>query len=804
MRSFRLLPFLLFGTAALGEQSFSPYEAQSEFLLSSPAGMGMGLQGYVNPAMLAYVEQHETSFAWSAGSATGKWGLFTGFPHLGFGLIHRDLPGKNLTDYRLSLAAGDRRASLGFAYGWSAGNRRHLGRENHLVSGALLRPSGYLSAGAAISATPDFSAREGALDLALRPLGDERLTLFAEGAMASKEVGGNTFWSAGVACELLQGVALSARYFDNRSIGLGLNLSLGNLGLQTQARFDRDRERTFSAHALRLGSHEPNFLSRRLGSQRQYLNLDLLGPIRHRRFVLFDRSHTLSSLLDLIDRAEKDPAIGGIAINLSGMRIDPEMAWELRSRLLGFKQGGKYVVAYLDRAFIRSYHFASVADRIVMDPAGTITLEGFVAGQTYVQGALEKLGIGFEEWRFFKYKSALEFLSRKDMSAADREQLQALIDDFYLLAREEICAQRGFDPEEFDRLVDEETLFLPQEALDKGLVDRLGRWDDIEDAIADLEGSERKLLEAAAYRRPGDKGWGRKPRIAVVYALGVCAMDEGIKARRLAREIEAVADNSRIKAMVLRVDSPGGDALASDLVADALKKCKEKKPVIVSQGYVAASGGYWLSMYGDAIVAAPNTITGSIGVIGGWLYNRDLKEKLGVSTDHVRKGAHADLGFGMTVPLLGLHLPDRNLTDAEKQKTAGHFGSLYADFVAKVAAGRGKSPEEIELLAQGRVWSGKRALEKGLVDRLGGLDTAIRLAKEKAGLDPEAEIHLVDLPRPSLLNPALLQPRLGGPDYLPLFEYLRFRLDHNGRPLLLMPSPSLDQYSLELWRPRAP
>ena len=798
MRALRLLPFLFLATPELGGQSFSPYSAHGEFLLAPPGSMGTGLQGYVNPALLAYLEQHETSLAWTTGPAPGKWGLFSGFPHLGFGLIHRDLPGKNLTDYRLSLAAGDRRASLGFAYGWSAGNTRYLGRRNHFVSGALMRPSKFLSAGATFTTTPGFSEREVTLDLALRPLGGGRLTLFTDGALADAQgEEAKTFWSAGAALEVLQGVVISGRYLDGGSVGLGLNLSLGALGFQSRSRFDEGGERGLTTYALRLGPREPNFLVSRLQSRRRYLDLDLGGPTHHRRFVLFDRAHTLTSLLDLIHRAENDPAIGGIALNLSGMRINPEMAWELRSRLLEFRQAGKHVVAYLDRASIRGYHLASAADRIVMDPAGTIALEGFVAGQTYFKGALEKVGIGFDEWRFFKYKSAFEALSREGMSAADREQWQALIDDFYGLSREEICAQRGLDPEEFDRLVDEETLFLPQDALEQGLVDRLGRWDEVEEAIADLEGGERELLEPESYSRPRDESWGRKPRIAVVYALGVCALDEGIKARSLAGEIEAVADNPSIEAMVLRVDSPGGDALASDLVAQALKKCREKKPVIVSQGYVAASGGYWLSMYGDAIVAAPNTITGSIGVIGGWIYNLDLKEKLGVSTDHVQRGEHADLGFGMTVPWVGLQLPDRNLTDAEKRRTERAIRTLYTDFVARVADGRGRSAEEIEPLAQGRVWSGMRALEHGLVDRLGGLDTAIRLAKEKAGLDPEEEVHLVELPRPSLFDPALLQPGPGAPGSLPLLDHLRFRLDHNGRPLLLMPSTSLDQYSLD-------
>ena len=229
------------------------------------------------------------------------------------------------------------------------------------------------------------------------------------------------------------------------------------------------------------------------------------------------------------------------------------------------------------------------------------------------------------------------------------------------------------DPEEFDRMVDEEALFLPRQALEKGLVDRLGRWDEVKDAIEDLEGGERRLIKPLTYRRPKDKSWGQKPKIAVVYALGVCAMDGGIKARQLAKEIEAVADNSRIKAVVLRVDSPGGDALASDLVAQALKKCKEKKPAIVSPG-LRRRFRRILALHvrrrHRRPLPTPSPAPSASSAVG--FYNRNLKEKLGVSTDHVQVGAHADLGFGMTVPLLGLQLPDRNLTDAEKAENGRH------------------------------------------------------------------------------------------------------------------------------------
>ena len=232
-----------------------------------------------------------------------------------------------------------------------------------------------------------------------------------------------------------------------------------------------------------------------------------------------------------------------------------------------------------------------------------------------------------------------------------------------------------------------------------------------------------------------DRSWGEPPRLVVLYALGVCAMDTGIRARRLVDDIERVRKDGRVRAVVLRVDSPGGGVLASDLVAGAVRRLKEEKPVIVSQGAVAASGGYWISMYADSIVAAPVTLTGSVGVIFGWFYNRGLKEKLGLSTDRVQAGARADLPFGMELPLLGT-LPDRNLREEERAIVSTAMGATYDRFVREVAASRGMSTEAVEAVAGGRIWSGSQAVEAGLVDELGGLMTALRLARERAGLEP--------------------------------------------------------------------
>jgi protease-4 len=277
-------------------------------------------------------------------------------------------------------------------------------------------------------------------------------------------------------------------------------------------------------------------------------------------------------------------------------------------------------------------------------------------------------------------------------------------------------------------------------------------------------------------------------------------MDEGIRARTLAADVRSAVEDDDVRAIILRVDSPGGDGLASDYVAEALRKAKGKKPVIVSQGSVAASGGYWLSMYGDTIVAAPTTITGSIGVAGGWMYNTDLKQKLGMTTDHVRVGKHADLGFGFTLPLLGLGIPDRNLTAEERSTVEGLMRYHYADFEGKVATGRGMSRDSVERIAQGRVWSGRDALDNGLVDVLGGLETAIGIAKAGAGIDAADEVRIEVSPEPGLFDFSVLMPRLLGtneeqdPD--PVIEQIRFRLKHNGVPMPVMPLEEME-YTFE-------
>ncbi len=224
-----------------------------------------------------------------------------------------------------------------------------------------------------------------------------------------------------------------------------------------------------------------------------------------------------------------------------------------------------------------------------------------------------------------------------------------------------------------------------------------------------------------------------------------------------------------------------------------MKKCKEKKPVIVSQGSVAASGGYWLSMYADTIVAAPMTLTGSIGVIAGWAYNKGFESKIGVSTDFVKRGEHADLAFGFTVPFIGVTLPDRNLTSLEQQKAESIIKSYYKEFVSKVASGRKESFSHIDSIGQGRVWSGEAGLKNGLVDVLGGLSDAIHIAAEKADIK-NLPYEIIEYPEPAWINLNEFIPKPFGLETgtNQIIEDLKFRFENNGKPLPMLPLEDME------------
>jgi protease-4 len=419
----------------------------------------------------------------------------------------------------------------------------------------------------------------------------------------------------------------------------------------------------------------------------------------------------------------------------------------------------------VDEIGMSTYYVASVADRVVMDPEGIALLPGYALGRTYIANMIEKIGLGVEEWRFLKYKSAMESLVRHEMSEGDREQRQALVDQFYATFKEDVAEGRHVDAKTVDRWINDVTFFTARQALDEKLVDELGRWEEVKEAAKKLEGKRQQFVGRGQLANEWfpSKMWGVPPKVAVVYAIGACAMDDGIQARKLEKTLRELRADRDVKAIVLRVDSPGGSPIASDVVASQLRRCMEKKPVVVSQGDVAASGGYWLSMCSNQIVSQPTTVTGSIGVISGWVWDKGLGEKVGMEGDFVEAGEHADLFFSLRPPFLPVPIPHRAVTDEERETALAGMKTLYADFVEAVAKYRSMPKDKVEELAQGRVWTGVEAKQNGLVDRIGGLHDAIQLARELAKIGPEDEVDVVEYGARGLFQFPFAQPSLQSP-----------------------------------------
>ena len=792
-----LLVFMLAFAATAFAQPLPSYYSRYSFLQASPAALGDGLVGFVNPASLAFINQMETRFYWSTegtdATSFNDYGYFTGVRGLSFGMLRQNIGGVRVKDYRISTGFGSRGFALGLGYGWSKGDFDAFGRERLLTSGAIIRPSRYLSLGLLGNFSLESNARDGVAEIGVRPFGSPRLTLFADAALQKDEQLSDAQWSAGATLQIASGLNLVGRSFKDKAFTLGLAFNFGRAEMGAQSHFDAARSHAFNSYMLRFGSHQPSFADGLAKRNSRYLPLTFKGRVDYNKFIFGDDdTHRFLEILQSIRAATNDKRTGVIALNLSTTRMAPEHAWEIREALRAAREAGKKVYVFLDNAEMTTYHLASVADKIFMDPEGSLMLEGYRLGRTYMKGTLEKLGLGFDEWRFFKYKSAMENFSRTSLSEADREQYQNFVDDWYEFVRREVCMSRNLSEQTFDGLIDNEVFFLAEQARATGLVDSTARWSALTETLRANTGQNLRAISPRKLEKENVQAeqWGERSQIAVVYALGVCALDEGIRARWLERELLRLAKNSSVKAIVLRVDSPGGDGLASDLVAEALLKCKAQKPVIVSQGQVAGSGGYWISMYGDQILAGPNTITGSIGVIGGWVYDNGLGNKLGMTSDHVQRGAHADLGFGVRLPLLGVQVPARNLTPEEREQVAKIMQKFYDGFAAKVAKGRKLSVARVKEIAEGHFYSGVDGKALGLVDEIGGLMAALAMAKQRAGLNADEEVELLEIPRNKGLFDfgALFSPLPAQVSEDAVLQYLKMMSTRPGQPLpMLLP-----------------
>jgi protease-4 len=742
------------------------YYQQLDFNLTGPTAFTEAVGGYANPSVYSMMPGAEMEFYWSsfdadALSGASRWGTFIGLKNLGFGFVHSKAQlaqsERSVTDYRIGLSGGTRMFTTGVGYAWSGGDTDSFGREKFFQLGLAGRFTRFLSVGANVNLSTESTANQWLFDAAVRPLGNDRLTVFGDAEIAYRDGDrtDNTPWSVGAMLEVPAGLKIVGRYFDDdaegdRGFTVGLAYTFGAGFGQGVARgswmprWDDNSDLALTNWGVRLGYPERSGLLKPVFENSGYLSMRIKGSPPYARYRFLDSRQTFLETLTALENARTDDRVAGVALNLSGAELTRGQAWEIRQRLEELRASGKRVAVFIDEFGMSTYYVASVADHIVMDPEGYGVLPGYVLGRTYVASMADKLGIGIEEWRFLKYKSAMESLVRHDMSEADREQRQALVDQYYATMREGLATGRGVSGETVDRWINEEALFTAQKALAENLVDELGRWEELKESVKKAE--ERKVAFVGADKLadayfPG-KQWGEIPQIAVVYAIGACDMDDGIQARELEKMLRKLQTDRSVKAVVLRVDSPGGSAVASDVVAGQMRRLKKKKPVIVSQGDVAASGGYWLSMCATQIFAQPTTITGSIGVISGWAWDKGIGSKVGMEGDFVKAGEHADLFFALRPPLFPVSIPHRAVTDEERDKVLDGMKEMYADFVNMVAKDRDMPAERVEALAQGRVWTGMEAKSNGLIDRVGGLHDAIMYARELIGVDPGGEVEI--------------------------------------------------------------
>ncbi len=760
------------------------YRQEVGILGETPGASGSSAAGLFNPAVWR-VNGHPGLFAAWSDSVGGRrpnddrpaeLTAVLSLSGLGFGwrrFNFRDWSGDeaHLDEYTLGLCAGNRSHATGIAYSWNRGDDVTMPRHQRLTVGEVYRWR-QLSVGGSAAFDLERKDNYGEIDLGLRPLGP-RLTIFADAVTRYGDRFKDITLGGGFELRPLPGIVLGVKADDLGDVNhysCRLGLALGDGGGRSEFRLgiNEDGDHVATTYCLDVGGKEPGLGGGVLSKGRTYPELALKGSMTYQRYQFFDDRRAFMATLKEINRHAEDARVGGVVLNLSGMQISAAMLWELREQLAGLRAAGKTVTVYFDRVGLAGYMLASVADRIWMDPEGDLEMPGLTLGRTYMRGALDKLGVGIAELRFFMYKSAMETFSRTSMSDADREQFQPLVDGIYETVAQAATTARGITRAQWDQLVDEKGVLTASEALAAGLVDSIGTYEQAKKEARKVK--PRATADVSTLALAGVTGdpiwspleWGEPERIAVLYAIGECAMDSGIKGRLLSKQIKAARENRSVKAVVLRADSPGGDPLPSDLVSRELRETAKVKPVIVSQGQVAGSGGYWISMYGDSIVATPVTITGSIGVIGGYMWNNGFGDKIGFTYDFVKRGEHADLDRGITLPLINQTIPERPMTDDERARAEEVIRGLYDDFVGKVAEGRGMTKEAVDAVGQGRVWIGADGKAKGLVDEIGGLWASLRMAKDAAGLPANRAVTYTEGPRPGAFNFGALQPRLIG------------------------------------------
>lgn len=473
------------------------------------------------------------------------------------------------------------------------------------------------------------------------------------------------------------------------------------------------------------------------------------NPFENFNFSNFEDETPLSlrSIIENIQKAKNDEQIKGIYLNIPSLQANLASTEELRNALLDFKSSGKFLLSYSESYGQLDYYLCSVADELYLNPAGDLTFKGLSSQLLFFKDALDRLDIEMQVIRHGKFKSAIEPFIRNNMSEANREQISTIINSIWTKMTSNISSSRNMSMEDLNNIADQLLIRSADDAVKYGLIDDLKYEDEIHEILMEKVSVEEvediNFMALGKYKKVKVlKGkdvdttistpyeyYKAKDKVAIIYAEGEIisgdSQEGSMGSNTIAKAIKKARNDKNIKAIVMRVNSPGGSALASDVMWREVNLAKAEKPFIVSMGDLAASGGYYISCAADKIFAENSTITGSIGVFG-LIPNISgfMEKKMGIHVDHVNSNTYSD---GTTL--------FRPMSDYERNAVQEMVEDIYSDFTQKVADGRGMTQAEVDSIGQGRVWTGGTALEIGLVDQIGGLEAAIKEAAVMAELD---------------------------------------------------------------------
>jgi protease IV len=479
------------------------------------------------------------------------------------------------------------------------------------------------------------------------------------------------------------------------------------------------------------------------------LVIDASGQIEEQRapdfFSAFNGTvPVLHDYLDAIDQARTDSHITGLVVRIAPLETGWGKLEEIRAHLLGFRDSGKPSICYLGYDGIQNpeYYLASACKEIWLVPTAPVSIRGMMAEAVFFRGTLDKLKVVPEFYHIAEFKTATNTFTEKKFTPAHKEEVESLLHDLYLMYVAETSNARGMTDDQFDSIL-KRGPFSPSEAVQAKIVDRMAYWDQVQDYFKHRSGGWNPI-SLNQYRSTPTPPNFALDKIAVIHATGlIVSGDSGTTAAggsimggdSVASDIRKARQDSTIKAIVLRIDSGGGSVVASEVIRREVELAHEVKPVVVSMSDVAASGGYWIASPADKIIAEPNTITGSIGVLIGKMNVSGLFNLLGISTDYVATSDNATLFSAQ-----------QDFTPAQQTYIERSMHETYDQFLKGVAAGRKMSPDEVDKIGKGRVWSGRQAKLIGLVDELGGTDRAIEVAKHLAHIPSSNSIRIVRLP----------------------------------------------------------